>query len=418
MTKKRLGRTQKAMALVPLALLSTAWTANLAGVSGTATASASEERTVLPDGTTVPSEALDDPASLTVPGLGGLGLGLSEESGDKIVQSASTNGIPAAALSAYQRAATVINKADKGCQIPWELVAAIGRIESDHGRYGNNTLGKDGLSTPGIYGVALNGKQDTQAIADTDAGRYDRDAKWDRAVGPMQFIPQTWSVVGVDADGDGKRDPQDIDDAALAAAVYLCSGNDDLSTTAGQRASVFRYNHSQRYVDLVLQVMRAYQDGNFTAVPNRTTSAATFTPDYTYPDSPDLGPTLGKNDRNQGGDSGSTQTVGDGGSTGTDDQSGSDDGGNGGSNDGGNNNGGGNDGGNNGGGDDGGSKDPVETVKEKTKDTVDKTVETVDKTLATTRCLAEVGLTNLSQLDLLGLLKKSEYDACMKKYGY
>ena len=50
----------------------------------------------------------------------------------------------------------------------------------------------------------------------------------------MQFIPSTWAVVGVDADGDGERNPQDIDDAALAAAVYLCSGNEDLSTDAGR----------------------------------------------------------------------------------------------------------------------------------------------------------------------------------------
>ena len=64
---------------------------------------------------------------------------------------------------------------------------------------------------------------------DTDAGQYDNDTRFDRAVGPMQFIPSTWSVVGVDGDSDGTRNPQDIDDAALATAVYLCSGDDDLS---------------------------------------------------------------------------------------------------------------------------------------------------------------------------------------------
>ena len=68
----------------------------------------------------------------------------------------------------------------------------------------------------------------------------------------MQFIPSTWSVVGVDADGDGERNPQDIDDAALGTAVYLCSGSDDLGTDAGRAAAVYRYNHSQSYVDLVL----------------------------------------------------------------------------------------------------------------------------------------------------------------------
>ncbi len=94
----------------------------------------------------------------------------------------------------------------------------------------------------------------------------------------MQFIPSTWSVVGVDADGDGKRNPQDIDDAALATAVYLCSGDDDLSSTAGQRAAVYRYNHSQSYVDLVLRIAAAYTDGDFTSAPNGTTSAGYLVP--------------------------------------------------------------------------------------------------------------------------------------------
>ena len=102
----------------------------------------------------------------------------------------------------------------------------------------------------------------------------------------MQFIPSTWSVVGVDADGDAKRNPQDIDDAALATAVYLCSGPDDLSTDAGQRAAVYRYNHSQSYVDLVLSIMNAYLDGDFTSVPNGTTSAGYFVPDPNPPAQP------------------------------------------------------------------------------------------------------------------------------------
>lgn len=76
----------------------------------------------------------------------------------------------------------------------------------------------------------------------------------------------------------------DIDDAALAAAVYLCSGKDDLSTEAGQRSAVYRYNHSQKYVDLVLRITRAYQDGNFTSVPNNTTAAVTIPTNYNFAD--------------------------------------------------------------------------------------------------------------------------------------
>ena len=64
--------------------------------------------------------------------------------------------------SAYQRAEAVINEADKGCNLPWELIAAIGRVESDHGRFGGNALDDRGVARPGIYGIALNGKNDTQ----------------------------------------------------------------------------------------------------------------------------------------------------------------------------------------------------------------------------------------------------------------
>ena len=278
MPAPRFGRIQKATAIVPLALLSAAWTVSLAGV-GAGTASAGGEATTLPDGTTVPAQAIEVPASVSVPGVVAPGIGST--SARSVVASASPSGIPAAALAAYQRAEAVINAADQSCSLSWQLIAAIGRVESDHGRYAGNVLDDDGLAQPGIYGVALNGKSDTARILDTDAGRIDNDTRFDRAVGPMQFIPSTWAVVGVDGDSDGRRNPQDIDDAALAAAVYLCSGDEDLSGEAGQRASVYRYNHSNDYVDLVLSIARAYVDGDYLSVPNTTTSARVFMPDTT-----------------------------------------------------------------------------------------------------------------------------------------
>ena len=269
------SRLHKATAIVPLAVLSLAWTANLTGI-GVGSAVADDGAATLPDGSTVPTQAIEAPASVSSP----TSVAPAAASGDtsQSIATASTSGIPAAALAAYQRAEAVINAADTSCELPWQLIAAIGRVESDHGRFGGNTLNDQGVAEPGIYGVALNGKHDTQNIVDTDAGQYDSDTRHDRAVGPMQFIPSTWSVVGVDGDNDGKRNPQDIDDAALATAVYLCSGDDDLSTDQGQRASVYRYNHSNDYVDLVISIMQAYLDGDYTSVPNGTTSAGVFLP--------------------------------------------------------------------------------------------------------------------------------------------
>ena len=272
----RLMTWQKATALVPLARLSGAWTTSLA-VTGSASA-ASDGEGKLPDGTSVPVEAIEAPASVSVPGV--VAPGVPAGSADTVVASASTNGIPAAALAAYQRAAQVIDSADPTCNIEWPLIAAIGRVESDHGRYGGNRLDDEGVSTPGIYGIPLDGSNGTARISDTDAGELDNDGVFDRAVGPMQFIPSTWSVVGVDGDGDGVRNPQDIDDAALATAVYLCSGDEDLSTDAGQRAAVYRYNHSEKYVDLVLSIMRAYATGDYAAVPNASYSSPVFAPSY------------------------------------------------------------------------------------------------------------------------------------------
>ncbi|GAB6984922.1 lytic transglycosylase domain-containing protein [Nocardioides pyridinolyticus] len=171
--------------------------------------------------------------------------------------------IPAAALAAYQRGASVAAKVDKTCGITWTLLAAVGGIESDHGRHGRSVLGEDGVSTPLIRGVALNGKGKVAEVADTDAGLVDGDEKWDRAVGPMQFLPATWATVGVDADGDGERSADDLDDAALGAAVFLCAVPGTLSERAGLKAALLRYNPSSEYAAEVIALEREYRTGHY-----------------------------------------------------------------------------------------------------------------------------------------------------------
>lgn len=160
---------------------------------------------------------------------------------------ATGTGVPARALLAYGNAELVLRTENPGCHLSWATLAGIGRIESDHGRYGGATLGEDGRPSRPIIGVPLDGRPGVRAIGDTDGGEFDGDARVDRAVGPMQFIPSTWRRWGADANLDGRGDPQQIDDAALAAARYLCAGGRDLATPADWWAAVFSYNNSVEY---------------------------------------------------------------------------------------------------------------------------------------------------------------------------
>ncbi|WP_216870948.1 lytic transglycosylase domain-containing protein, partial [Modestobacter excelsi] len=146
-------------------------------------------------------------------------------------------GIPTTALEACTRAADGVD-----CGLDWTLLAAIGRVESNHGRFGGAVLHTDGLSTPPVVGIALTGAG-TARVLDIDGGRFDRDTLHDRAVGPMQFMPSTWARYGRDGNGDGRKDPFDVHDAAAAAARYLCAAGGDLSGVAGQARAVFAYNH-------------------------------------------------------------------------------------------------------------------------------------------------------------------------------
>jgi membrane-bound lytic murein transglycosylase B len=156
--------------------------------------------------------------------------------------------IPAVALQAYAYAQVETARTHPRCKLSWTLLAGIGKIESNHGRYGGASLLADGTSRPQIIGVPLNGSPGLMTIADTDGGRLDGDRAHDRAVGPMQFIPSTWARSGADANRDGREDPFNINDAALAAAGYLCSDGRDLTTSQGWTDAVLSYNHTAEYV--------------------------------------------------------------------------------------------------------------------------------------------------------------------------
>src|SRR5680860_1432277 len=176
------------------------------------------------------------------PKTGSVGVSSPKGTREWSASALSDHGMPVVAERAYRNAARRMAGTDPACQLPWTLLAGIGRVESDHGRYGGSTLGRDGVSHPLIIGVQLNGAGPVAAIPDSDNGKLDKDKVWDRAVGPMQFIPTTWATAGRDGDGDGVASPNDIDDATLAAAGYLCSGSGSVLSEAGMAAALLRYN--------------------------------------------------------------------------------------------------------------------------------------------------------------------------------
>jgi membrane-bound lytic murein transglycosylase B len=196
----------------------------------------------------------------------------------KQVSTMTSYDMPVAALTAYRRAAAAEAVSSPGCRLSWPLLAGIGTVESDNGQFGGAVVLANGDTSPHILGPVLNGTGGVGAIRDTDGGRFDGDPTWDRAVGPMQFIPGTWAAYGADGNGDGVRDPNNIKDAALAAAHYLCAGGGNLTVGIQARAAIMRYNHSVSYADLVLRLTKVYASGAGTVVPNGRGGATNHQP--------------------------------------------------------------------------------------------------------------------------------------------
>lgn len=167
--------------------------------------------------------------------------------------------IPRLVLDAYRKASAALQHETPSCGLGWTAIAAVGKVESDHGRFGNTQLALNGDLFPRILGIPLDGTR-TALISDSDGGKLDEDLVHDRAVGPMQFIPSTWSRVARDGNGDGVADPHNAYDAVLGAATYLCRAvpTGRLDGEAGLRAAFFSYNHSNSYVEAVLAWVRTY----------------------------------------------------------------------------------------------------------------------------------------------------------------
>jgi membrane-bound lytic murein transglycosylase B len=163
-------------------------------------------------------------------------------------------GIPAIVLDADRRAGQREAARDSGCHLPWQLLAGIGKVESNHAEEG--AVDPSGTALRPILGPELNGGNGYAAVPNS-APALDGGSQWARAVGPMQFIPSTWDRWATSATAN----PENVYDATSAAADYLCAGGRDLSTQDGLTEAILSYNNSARYLSVVLQWYQAYGDG-------------------------------------------------------------------------------------------------------------------------------------------------------------
>lgn len=174
-----------------------------------------------------------------------------------VINSPGSLRIPSIALNAYRNAERMMAAAAPSCGMSWNILAGIGRIESMHANGGSTDT--NGTAVRPIYGPALDGTLPGNEVI-VQSRSNDR-ITYARAMGPMQFLPGTWSRYAADGNGDGKADVQNVFDATLAAARYLCSGGLNMRDPNQVMTAILRYNNSVAYAQNVLGWARAYATG-------------------------------------------------------------------------------------------------------------------------------------------------------------
>ncbi len=159
--------------------------------------------------------------------------------------------IPPTLLEAYRAAGLTCPG------LPWTVLAGIGKVESNHGRFGGATMAENGDVAPPILGPVLDGSTPgTRAIPLPAGGSpWHGHPRFDRALGPMQFLTETFQAFGVDGNGDGVANPHNAIDAIYSAANYLCGPNGEVTSL---RDAIFKYNRSDAYVSEVLDYAARY----------------------------------------------------------------------------------------------------------------------------------------------------------------
>ena len=213
-------------------------------------------------GTPIP-EGVPPPAGAPVPAIDTYAKGRpADQLREWAAERAPALGIPVGALEAYAYAARVAEVENPDCHLAWTTLAGIGQVESHHGTYRGAVIAPNGDVRPPIRGVLLDGTNGNLEIMDDTEVSNDGESEFARAMGPMQFIPETWRLYCVDANNDGEISADNMDDAALSAAGYLCWTGKDLATPRGWMNGLRAYNLSDQYARTVRDWATAYADGH------------------------------------------------------------------------------------------------------------------------------------------------------------
>ncbi|MCT1921403.1 lytic murein transglycosylase [Brevibacterium luteolum] len=245
-----------------------------------------------PTAEAVPTPAQEAPAG---PDAGGgadtAQLQRTQVSSQWIADQSRRTGIPARVLQSYVAAEIWAARQFPQCGLRWNTLAGIGFVESAHGTLGGTSVTAAGTAAQPIIGPQLNGRG-LARITDTDGGRLDQDRDFDRAVGPMQFLPATWQAFGIDGNGDGTADAQNIDDATASAVKYLCNGQRNLATPEGWTQAILAYNPSDAYVRAVFDAANrtAHASSGAPLTPPQPAQAGTQPPATDGAQPPGFGP--------------------------------------------------------------------------------------------------------------------------------
>ncbi|CAM5738812.1 Lytic transglycosylase OS=Streptomyces microflavus OX=1919 GN=Smic_17000 PE=4 SV=1 [Streptomyces microflavus] len=194
-------------------------------------------------------------------------------------------GIPASVLAAYkQRRADRARAPTPACRLPWQLLAAIGKVESGQAR-GRSRSTRTAPPPPRYSDPALNG-QGFALIKDTDGGAYDGDrTSTTGRSGPMQFIPSTWATWAKDGERRRPQGPgQHLRRGARRRALPVRRAAGTWASRADLDRAVLSYNQSTEYLRTVRSWFAYYQRGTH-EVPDGSgvlpTSPSTPTPSPT-----------------------------------------------------------------------------------------------------------------------------------------